>query len=135
VVGWFKEKLGIHSPSRVFAELGDFTMQGLAQGLDKGEEGPISQVTSLSQRLAQLGAGIAIGTAAMPAMSFDSRPPLAGGAAAAASIDSHDTIQIIIQTSPGMDVNAIAAAVSAELDKRDRAKGSRMRSGLFDYDN
>jgi hypothetical protein len=30
-IGWFKEKLGIHSPSRVFAELGGFTMAGLHQ--------------------------------------------------------------------------------------------------------
>lgn len=134
VIGWFKEKLGIRSPSRVFAELGDFTMQGLAQGMGKGQDGPLSQMGNLSKRLTQIGAGIAIGTAAMPAMSFDMRSPLSAGSSAA-SIDSHDTYQVIIQTAAGMDPQAIARAVSAELDRRDRAKQSRKRSGLFDYDN
>ena len=32
-VGWFKEKLGIRSPSRVFAELGGFVGQGAALGM------------------------------------------------------------------------------------------------------
>ncbi|WP_027818835.1 phage tail tape measure protein [Paraburkholderia bannensis] len=41
-VGWFKEKLGIHSPSRVFAELGGFVAQGAALGME-GEQGRISK--------------------------------------------------------------------------------------------
>ncbi|MFU1925356.1 thiamine pyrophosphate-dependent enzyme, partial [Klebsiella pneumoniae] len=32
---------GIHSPSRVFADLGGFTMAGLAQGLGAGQAGPL----------------------------------------------------------------------------------------------
>ena len=44
VIGWFKEKLGIHSPSRVFAELGGFTMQGLEKGLNDGQRGPMNAV-------------------------------------------------------------------------------------------
>lgn len=32
-----KNKLGIHSPSRVFAELGGFMMQGMANGLNDGQ--------------------------------------------------------------------------------------------------
>ncbi|MBS7724596.1 phage tail tape measure protein [Pseudomonas lalucatii] len=39
-IGYFKEKLGIHSPSRVFAELGGHTMAGLSQGLERGQGGP-----------------------------------------------------------------------------------------------
>src|SRR5450830_176233 len=131
VIAWFKEKLDIHSPSRVFAELGEFTMQGLAQGLDQGKQGPLDQVSTLSRRLTQLGAGIAIGTAAMPGMAFDQRPPLAS-TAVGASIDSHDSYQIIIQTAPGMDEQAIARAISAELDRREREKASRMRAMLHD---
>jgi tape measure domain-containing protein len=36
VVDFAKELLGIHSPSRVFMEIGDFTAQGMAVGLTKG---------------------------------------------------------------------------------------------------
>ena len=79
-IAWFKEKLGIHSPSRVFAQLGDYTMQGLAVGLDRSEGAPIAKVSGLAQRLTQLGAGIAIGTAtALPASAFDTRAPLSQG--------------------------------------------------------
>lgn len=37
VVGWFREKLGIHSPSRVFAELGANVSEGAAQGITGGQ--------------------------------------------------------------------------------------------------
>lgn len=39
VVSWVKEKLGIHSPSRVFMGIGEYMMQGLAIGMEnsKGE--------------------------------------------------------------------------------------------------
>lgn len=133
VIGWFKEKLGIHSPSRVFAELGDFTMRGLATGLQRGEGAPIAQVTGLARRLTQLGAGVAIGAAAMPAMAFDTRPPLAPRSAGGGMVVQGDTIQIIIQPTPGMDEHAIARAVARALDQRDRQKAARLRSSLSDY--
>jgi TP901 family phage tail tape measure protein len=54
-IGWFKEKLGIHSPSRVFAELGGFTMAGLAQGLTQGQNGPLDAVAEIGKRIAEAG--------------------------------------------------------------------------------
>ena len=41
-VDWVKDKLGIHSPSRVFAELGGYVMQGFEQGMSNGEGGPLA---------------------------------------------------------------------------------------------
>jgi phage-related minor tail protein len=43
-VAWFKEKLGIHSPSRVFGELGGFISQGAAIGME-GEHQRFADVT------------------------------------------------------------------------------------------
>ncbi|SER25220.1 Phage-related minor tail protein [Azotobacter beijerinckii] len=62
-IGWFKAKLGIHSPSRVFAQLGGFTMQGLEQGLVAGQGGPLQQVTDLAKRLTAAGT-VALGVTA-----------------------------------------------------------------------
>ena len=132
VVGWFKEKLGIRSPSRIFAELGDFTMQGLAVGLQRREDAPLGTVGNMAKRLAQLGAGIAISTAAMPTMAFDTRPPIAARATNTQAM-AGDTIQITINAAPGMDGQAIARAVSVELDRRANEKRSRARSSLSDY--
>ncbi|WOC77646.1 phage tail tape measure protein [Stutzerimonas frequens] len=139
-IGWFKEKLGIHSPSRVFAELGGFTMAGLEQGLQSGERGPLSQLTDTAKRLTAAGAiGLSAAVGAMPAVAepvaFDTRPPLAARAASPAAAQSGPaSINITINAAPGQDANAIARAVAAELDRREREKGARARSSLFDQD-
>ncbi|MGV6473543.1 phage tail tape measure protein [Azotobacter vinelandii] len=65
VAGWFKEKLGIHSPSRVFAQLGGFTMQGLEQGLVAGQDGPMGELAEFAKRMTKAGA-IVLGVAAGP---------------------------------------------------------------------
>ena len=132
LIGWFKDKLGIHSPSRVFSAFGGYITEGLAIGIDKGQDQPLMQVSNMAKRLTRLGAGIAIGAAAMPAMAFDTRPPVTARGQAA-SYDSHDTVQIHIAPMPGMDPQAIARAVAAELDRRDRAKAASVRSSLHDY--
>ena len=134
-IAWFKEKLGIHSPSRVFAQLGDYTMQGLAVGLDRSEGAPIAKVSGLAQRLTQLGAGIAIGTAtALPASAFDTRAPLSQGGFGAGITIQGDKIEITFHVQAGTDPQAIARAVSVALDQRDREKAARIRSSLRDHD-
>ena len=134
-IAWFKEKLGIHSPSRVFAQLGDYTMQGLAVGLDRSEGAPIAKVSTLAQRLTQLGAGIAIGTAtALPASAFDTRAPLSQGGFGAGMTIQGDKIEITFHVQAGTDPQAIARAVSVALDQRDREKAARIRSSLRDHD-
>ncbi|WP_162995593.1 phage tail tape measure protein [Janthinobacterium agaricidamnosum] len=134
-IAWFKEKLGIHSPSRVFAQLGDYTMQGLVVGLDRSEGAPIAKVSGLAQRLTQLGAGIAIGTAtALPASAFDMRAPLSQGGFGAGMTIQGDKIEITIQAQAGSDPQAIARAVYAAMEQRDREKAARIRSSLRDHD-
>lgn len=141
-IGWFKEKLGIHSPSRVFAELGGFTTEGLAQGLDAGAKAPLDAVARMGQQLTQAGAFDLKATMpqlagaqplvadATSGITMDNRPPI--GTTAPAVSDSHDIININIHPSPGMDPQAIARAVSAELDRRDREKSASRRSSLTD---
>jgi TP901 family phage tail tape measure protein len=129
--GWFKEKLGIHSPSRVFAELGGFTMEGLTQGLDDGAKGPLSSMGRMTQQLTAAGM-LAVGTASMPALAVDERPPLSS--AAAPSYDSHDHYEINIHPAPGMDAQAIARAVRAELASHASQKAARQRSRLTDLE-
>ncbi len=134
-IAWFKEKLGIHSPSRVFAQLGDFTMQGLAVGLDRSEDAPIAKVSGLAQRLTQLGAGIAIGTAtALPASAFDTRAPLPVGGFGTGMTIQGDKIEITFNVQAGTDPQAIARAVYAAMEQRDREKAARIRSSLRDHD-
>lgn len=134
VVDWFKGKLGIRSPSRVFAQLGGYTMQGLAGGLQRGQGAPLRQIDALGQRMRQAGAGLAIAAAASPAMAIDSRPPITRAAPSAAAADVRQ-YHITIQALPGMDAQAIGAEVRRQLDERDRQNAARKRSRLGDYED
>ncbi|OAI93062.1 phage tail tape measure protein [Pseudomonas putida] len=142
-IGWFKEKLGIHSPSRVFAELGGFTTAGLAMGLDDGAKAPLEAVNRMGQQLTDAGTFALKGTlpqfngggslaAGGTPITMDDRAPL--GAAPAASYDSHDTYEINIHPTPGMDAQAIGRAVRAELARIDSEKAARQRSRLTDQE-
>ncbi|HEY4546940.1 MAG TPA: phage tail tape measure protein [Pedomonas sp.] len=124
---WFKEALGIHSPSRVFAELGGQTMAGLSQGLAMNEEGPLSRVSSLAQRMTDamtVGAATA-GLVATPAMA----QPVA---AATGATGSAITYNITINTPTGAAGQGIAQAVRTEIERLERERAARARSSYRD---
>lgn len=127
-IDWFKEKLGIHSPSRVFAELGGYTMEGLQQGIVANQRGPLSAVAGIGKQLAAAGV-LSLGVSGA-ALAVDNRAPIAPGAAPL--VVQGDTIQITIQAAPGMDTTALARQIERVLDERDRNKAARLRSALYD---
>ena len=131
-IGWFKEKLGIHSPSRVFAELGGFTMAGLTQGLEGGQKGPLNALTSMSKQLTAAGT-LALGATAMPAFAVDSTPPISSSPAAAV-YDSHDTYEITITAGPGTDMQSLEKSVRAMMARIENEKKARQRSKLSDLE-
>lgn len=131
-IGWFKEKLGIHSPSRVFAELGGFTMAGLTQGLEGGQKGPLDALTSMSKQMTAAGTQ-ALSTAAMPAFSVDTAPPISS-APAAAVYDSHDTYEFTITAGPGTDMQSLEKSVRALMARIENEKKARQRSKLSDLE-
>ncbi|MFP4894511.1 phage tail tape measure protein [Paraburkholderia sp. EG304] len=134
-VTWFKEKLGIHSPSRVFGELGGFITQGAAIGME-GEQGRIAKA---AVGLATLAATSFAGTGAAqaaggPGVPIDTRPPLqarqaAGIAAGAASAAGGD--QYIFHIT-GADPKEIANQVRQAIEQIERKKASRVSSRLSD---
>lgn len=132
-IDWFKQKLGIHSPSRVFAELGGFTMQGLEKGLLSGQSGPLGAVLGLGKQLAAAGA-ISFG-AAGSAIAMDNRPPLGSQSAPrAAQVQQAAPIHINVHPAPGMDEQQLARLVAIEVAKIQRAQQARSRSALSDQD-
>jgi hypothetical protein len=135
-IGLFKEKLGIHSPSRVFAALGGFTMAGLQEGLADGAGGPLGTVQRMASKMAGIGAGIAIGSAPAIAapVSFDTRPPLTASVATTAAPAAAAPITINIYPAAGADPQAIARAVKDELRKIENQNAARARSRLSDRD-
>ncbi|WP_321939819.1 hypothetical protein [Paraburkholderia sp. J8-2] len=134
-VGWFKEKLGIHSPSRVFAELGGFMSEGAAIGMEGGQ-GRIARAAAGLATVAATTFGVPgmAGAAPLvrPTVPIDTRAPIASQPAAAAAASTPAPILINIYPQAGADPQAIARAVAAELDRRESAKRSRIGSSLSD---
>lgn len=129
-IGWFKEKLGIHSPSRVFAELGGYTMQGLDQGLTAGKRAPLSTISAMGKQMAAAGA-LGLGMSAGSAMAIDNRPPLSpAGQGGSQIVIQGDTITI--QISGGGQSDTLAREINRILDERERGKAARVRSLLGD---
>lgn len=139
VTGWFKEKMGIHSPSRVMAELGGYVSQGAAQGID-GEQGAVATATRNLADVAttefQPGQKVTPGAgfAAVSQQPIDLRPPATppAGSSTGAGIQGI-TYQININgMGQGMSPEQLAAAIAAEIDKRERARQSRALSKFSD---
>lgn len=124
-IGFFREKLGIKSPSRVFMVAGHHLGEGAALG--------ISRSARLVQRAsAGLTAAALVPGMAMAGARIDARPPLgAGGSGSAVSMQG-DTVHIHLSAAPGQDPQSLARAIAAELDRRAAAKQARARGALTD---
>ena len=141
---WFKETLGIASPSRVFMEYGGWVSEGAALGIQKGQGLAAAAAVGLAGvTAAPMAAAGTDALAAAQAMPITAPAPLmapsgsalgrgnAAGAGAPMAAAS-GPITITINAAPGMDPKDIARAVAAELDKRERANKSRVLSQLSD---
>lgn len=134
VTGWFKDKLGIHSPSRVFAELGGHTIDGLAVGMQAQEDGPLKRIGELGKKLtAAAGLSIPLLAGAAEPLQFDNRPPLqAMGNQGAAGGGNNYTIQITVNGTA--DTTSLAAEVRKQIEAFEREKAVRQRSRFGDLD-
>ncbi|MEZ2744291.1 phage tail tape measure protein [Halopseudomonas bauzanensis] len=129
-IGWFKDKLGIRSPSRVFAALGDDTMAGLQAGLDRSQDGPLASILKAGKAMAGAGAlALGIGGAGQ-ALAVDGRPPLQSGSAPV--VVQGDTITIQLTAPAGTDSAELERMINRVMDRRERGKAARIRSALYD---
>lgn len=135
MINWLKIKLDIHSPSRVMAQLGGFTMAGLEQGIDKGQAGPLASMREAGKKLTAAGVGVAIATAPAMAGQLEHRPPLRTSAPAAAAASN---IHITVNAAPGMNEQQLAALVRRQvaqaLAQAANQQAAARRSRFGDYD-
>ncbi|MGO2242247.1 MAG: phage tail tape measure protein [Halomonas sp.] len=110
VKSWFANVLDINSPSRVFSQLGGYTVDGLNKGLDAQRDEPARRIQDIARRVIRAGAGLALGAAALPAaampaieqqapIQFDNRPPLTAASAQAGGFTMGD-ININVAPAP-----------------------------------
>ena len=129
----FQASMGIHSPSRLFSEYGGYLTEGLAIGIDHGQNQPLQQLKTLTENIGKISSGILFDKSVTEGIRIDKRPPAFSGAALAAAGTGETRIEITINPAPGMDPNAIAHAVARELDRREREKAIRQRGRYIDY--
>lgn len=79
--GWFKQALGIKSPSRVFAQFGHFITAGLSQGIGRGADDPVRRIGLVARNVRRAAAASLALPIAAPA--FASPPLIAAPAFAA----------------------------------------------------
>lgn len=149
VKGWFADVLDINSPSRVFAQLGGYTVDGLNVGLDAQRDEPARRVAEIAKRVQQAGAGLALGAATLPSaampsvaqqapIQFDTRPPLSQPAPRESGGLTMGDINIKVNAAPGMDERQLAQYVAQEvqraLEDAQREQAARRRSSLHDIE-
>ena len=130
VIGRFKSLLGIKSPSRVFAALGSYTMQGFTGGLLRAQQGPLRALDGIGGRVRQAGAGMALGALAAPAMAGGGHPPLTSPAATQEAAGA--TYQITIHAGGTATAPDIAREVRAAIEQFERERSARKHSRLTD---
>lgn len=149
-MGWFRDVLDIHSPSRVFTQYGGFITEGLANGIEDDADSPIKQVRGLANNLRNaagglmLGAGLATNASAAnidtSAVQIDARPPLQSHASAAPSggLVIHGGINIEVHAAPGMDEQALARMVNEQVQRAlqdaERRAAAASRRNFHDND-
>lgn len=137
VTNWFKSKLGINSPSRVFMELGGYTMAGLVQGVGKGEPGALKAIGEFSRRFATTAAlgmaGAGIATAA-PMPTTADRPLMTSSPRTLADPSTSFHYTINIDARGGGDEKAIRRVVQSELERQRNYLAARFRARLGDVD-
>ena len=113
----FKARLGIHSPSRVFAGLGDDTIAGLTHGLTRSAGDAVNAVSRVG---AGMTAALAVGSAGAPALAFDTGPRIGAAPSAATSTaparPSIGSVTVNVYAQPGESADDIARRVLAMIN-------------------
>lgn len=122
VIDKAKSILDVRSPSRVFMSIGDFTMQGMAVGMQQAANLPVKVLDRTHQNIIQ-------SDIARP--NFKASQPLKSRRTSAVSV-AGDTITFQITQAPGQPINDLIRQIEQVLERRDRQKAARLRDSYYD---
>jgi len=126
VVTTVKSAFGIHSPSRVFAELGAYNMQGLANGITGNSGLANTAISKTSQDM--------LGFFDTGAISFDQRPSISASQKSAAPASAPVQQIFNIYPTPGMDEQALSQMIAMEVAKAQRQPAASNVRSYSDQD-
>ncbi len=117
----FKSILGIHSPSRVFADLGGNITQGLTIGLQGGQGKPLKALNTMARSMI---APIAMSAAVVPAYAGQTGPTQ--------TTPTPNHYEFHIHAGGNTAAEEIAEAVRLVLEDLDQERAQAQRSQLYD---
>lgn len=133
VLGWFKDKLSINSPSRVFAtaalSIPEGTALGITRGLPMVEDASLRLVRETQQGLPRFDGSRFV--TPNGSISIDSRKPMSPSAGSQPATIGGDTIHIHLSGN-GTNEEALMQRLMSILEERDRMKQARARSTFND---
>ncbi|WP_240610325.1 phage tail tape measure protein [Sphingomonas pokkalii] len=117
---WFKSKLDINSPSRLFASFGGFMMQGLDQGIARDQDRPVERIDHLANRLTAAMAAQPPGLPPAPLLQLPARRETADHAVPMAALQALRSEQVrrlhglVATMAAALAAGAAPAAASAK---------------------
>lgn len=112
VIGWFKEKLGIHSPSLVFHGLGGFIVEGLNNGISDNADHPVNRIKSLAEQVTSaFQPNLALAGAGQPEFVGSAFGRKSGGAVVSNRSHSEAPVYITVHAAPNHSEEKIAMTV------------------------
>lgn len=119
IIDGFKNRLGIRSPSRVFAQLGDYTMQGMGVGIERSADGQVRRMRAAAAAVAAAGLVSSPGAAfagdrLSPALTPSLRLP-AASAGRASGPPAIGKVEVHVHAAPGQDERLLARLVAEKL--------------------
>lgn len=132
VIEWAKSKLGIQSPSRVFAEIGQQTMAGFNVGFDGSANDVFGNVRSVLAKVTAAGASGAL-LATGSAYAGTASTPIKANSSGMTVVDNA-TYNVYVTAETGANPKDIAKIVADQIFAMRRSEGALKRSRLYDID-
>lgn len=109
IISWFKEKLDINSPSRVFAQLGSYTVQGFNRGIDDNAGSTAAHISEWMGKISDITADIKTGVKLDDSALRAYRPSLNSGFSddiirhtVQETVESRGTVEATLEASGGI---------------------------------
>ncbi|OTQ71579.1 phage tail tape measure protein [Gilliamella apis] len=125
ICGWFKSKLGINSPSKIFKEFGVNTIEGYQIGIDGTQDLALDSMSKFADKVSTTapqmpfnGINNSTNSIANPGMGN-----IQGGTS---------QYYITINAAPGMNEQELVKVITQELDRREQQQLFQIRSSLRD---
>ena len=125
VCSWFKSKLGINSPSKVFKEFGINTISGYQLGIDRTQGSVLDSMSKFADKVTK-------NAPQMPLNTMNNRTNTVANSGNSNIQEGISQYYITINAAPGMNEQEIARVITQELDRREQQKLFQIRSSLRD---